>query len=203
MCLPTDWLAIPESAPNFGLLLQERMSTGSQASVVALADLTQGELRQQLQPADYNVPAQRFGLPVGETSAHTDVAGASSVCGVRHTAHNVCWVLLPASLPMAEKLRGVQLAFMVRSVSAAPQFTVRTGPKQHSLRVEPLDPDSWGPCMFRAPPTGLCSHVMCAVTSLRRPDTPYLPQQAAWPGCIAWEQEQQQCFAWQPPVCCP
>ena len=51
---------------NQVLMLQERTSTGSQASVVALADLTQGELRQQLQPADYNVPAQRFGLPVGK-----------------------------------------------------------------------------------------------------------------------------------------
>ena len=32
---------------------------------MALGDLAPGQLRQQV-PADYNVPAQRFGLPVGD-----------------------------------------------------------------------------------------------------------------------------------------
>ena len=36
------------------------------ASVVALGDISDAKLRSVLKPAEYNVPAQRFGLDVGE-----------------------------------------------------------------------------------------------------------------------------------------
>ena len=49
-------------------VLQSRNDAASTGSVVSLADLTQNQLRSTLKEADYNVPAQRFGLPVGEPS---------------------------------------------------------------------------------------------------------------------------------------